>query len=62
MKIPEIELSNCILCEICTDCCPDVFRLSAAGFVEVVELYKYPEADINEVIKNCKGNCIFWVE
>lgn len=62
MKKPEIDLTNCILCEICTDYSPSVFRLNIAGFVEVLELEEYPEADINEVIKNCPGNCVFWVE
>jgi len=62
MKKPEIDLTNCILCEICTDYSPSVFRLNIAGFVEVLELEKYPEAEINEVIKNCPENCVFWVE
>ena len=62
MKKPEIDLTNCVLCEICTDYCPSVFRLNVAGFVEVLELEEYSEADINEVIKNCRGDCIFWVE
>ena len=62
MKKPEIDLTICVLCEICTDYSPLVFKLNAAGFVEVVDLEKYPEADINEVIKNCRGDCIFWVE
>ncbi|MCD6184942.1 MAG: ferredoxin [Deltaproteobacteria bacterium] len=62
MKKPEIDLTNCVLCEICTDYCPSVFRLNVAGFVEVMELEEYPEADINEVIKNCRGDCLFWVE
>jgi len=62
MKKPEIDLTDCVLCEICTDYCPSVFRFNAAGFVEVAELEEYPEADINEVIKNCRGDCISWVE
>ena len=62
MKRPEIDLTNCVLCEICTDYCPAVFRLNVAGFVEVLGLEEYPEADINEVIKSCPGDCVFWVE
>ncbi len=62
MKKPVIELSDCILCEICTDYCPSVFRMSDVGFVEVIELDEYPEEDVDEVIKNCREDCISWDE
>ncbi len=62
IKKPVIELSDCILCEICTDYCPAVFKMNDAGFVEVNELDEYPEEDVGEVIKNCLGDCIFWEE
>ncbi len=61
-KRPEVELSECPVCEICTDYCPDVFRMNDAGYVEVIERDEYPEDDVNEVIKNCRGDCIFWQE
>ena len=62
MKIPVIELSDCVLCEICTDACPDVFKMNEAGYVEVIDLPEYPEDEVNEVIQNCRGDCISWSE
>jgi len=60
MKIPFIEASNCILCEVCTSVCPLVFRLHDLGYIEVIEMDYYP--DIDEAIKNCPGKCIYWEE
>jgi ferredoxin len=62
MRRPVVELSECILCGICTDLCPLVFRMNHAGYVEVVELDEYPDEDVNEVIKHCINNCIKWDE
>ncbi|CAN2042344.1 ferredoxin [Candidatus Magnetomoraceae bacterium gMMP-15] len=60
MKIPVIELSECIFCEICTEVCPSVFKMNDAGYIEVADLSEYPEAEVDEVIKNCPANCISW--
>jgi ferredoxin len=60
MKAPVIELSDCILCEVCTEVCPSVFHMNAAGYIEVLPLAPYPEEQVNEAIKNCPANCIFW--
>ena len=62
MKIPVIELSDCILCDICVEICPDVFVKNHAGYIEVADLDHYPEKDINEIINNCRGDCISWDE
>jgi len=60
MKLPVIELSECIACEICIESCPEVFRMNDAGYVEVIDLSSYPEADVDEAIKNCPADCIHW--
>ncbi|MDJ0831750.1 MAG: ferredoxin [Desulfobacterales bacterium] len=60
MKVPVVELSDCILCEVCTEICPEVFQMNAAGYVEVIDLDAYPEAEVDEAIKNCPVDCIFW--
>ena len=60
MKVPVIELSDCILCEVCVDVCPSVFRMNDTGYVEVADLSEYPEDDVNEAIKNCPAECISW--
>jgi hypothetical protein len=40
--------------------CPSVFRLNDAGYIEVVELSFYPEMEVNEAIKYCPEDCIYW--
>jgi ferredoxin len=62
MRIPEIEASNCVLCEVCTTACPSVFKLNDLGFIEIVEMNQYPENDIDLAIQNCPKDCIYWTE
>ncbi len=62
MKIPIVELSDCILCGVCEEDSPSVFKLNDSGFIEVAKLSEYPEEEVGEAIKNCPGNCIFWDE
>jgi ferredoxin len=62
MKNPEIDLSDCSMCGICVDLCPMTFQLNEAGYIEVVPSDVYPENDINEAIKSCRGDCIYWKE
>ncbi|RJQ61600.1 MAG: ferredoxin [Desulfobacteraceae bacterium] len=62
MKIPVVDLSECILCGVCEAVCPEVFRINDAGYVEVAELSDYPEAEVEEAVKNCPKDCIFWEE
>jgi ferredoxin len=42
--------------------CPQAFRLNDAGYIEVIELTVYPEADVNDAIKYCPVDCIYWEE
>ena len=60
MKRPVVELSDCIRCEVCRECCAKVFRMNDSGFVEVANLSEYPEDEVNEAIKNCPADCIGW--
>jgi ferredoxin len=62
MKIPVVELSDCIKCEVCVEVCPAVFRLNDAGYIDVVDLSSYPEPEVEEAIKNCPADCIYWAE
>ena len=62
MKIPIVELSDCIVCGVCVEACPEVFRLNDAGYIEVIDLAEYPKAEVNEAVKNCPADCIFWQE
>ena len=60
MKNPIIDLSDCILCGVCQDVCPEVFRLNDAGYIEVTEMPDYPRSCVDEAIKNCPADCIAW--
>jgi len=62
MKIPVVELSECTLCGICEEVAPSVFRIADVGFVVITELSNYPENDVEEAIKNCPADCIYWEE
>ena len=60
MKIPVVELSDCIVCGVCVEACREVFRLNDAGYIEVRDLNGFPEEEVNEAIKHCPADCIFW--
>jgi ferredoxin len=62
MKIVTIELSDCIFCEICTEMCPSVFRLNEAGFIEICDVTEGDVAAVQEAIKYCPTDCIYWDE
>ena len=62
MKKPVVELSDCTLCGTCVEACPSVFKINDAGFLEVIELNRYPEDGVNDAIMYCPEDCIYWVE
>lgn len=62
MKRPVVELSECTRCGVCVEVCPEVFGMSHAGFIMVADLESYPESLVDEAIKNCPENCIYWEE
>ena len=62
MRRPSVDIGTCTLCEGCIELCPSVFRLTDAGYIEVVDLEKYPEEEVEEAIKYCPEDCIVWEE
>jgi len=62
MKLPLVELSDCISCGVCAEVSPEVFILNDAGYIEITELEIYPEDEVNEAIKYCPTDCINWIE
>ncbi len=62
MKIPVIDLGECVDCDACLDISPRVFRRNDTGQIEVVDLAEYPEEEVQEAIKNCPTDCIVWEE
>lgn len=60
MRKPVVDLSDCILCGVCEAVCPEVFTMTDAGYVSVADMDTYPEAQVNEAIMYCPGDCIDW--
>ena len=58
---PVIDLGSCRNCEVCIATSPQIFKRNMiCGYVEVADLRKYPQAPVNEAIKNCPLDCISW--
>jgi len=62
MKIPVIELGECVDCDACIEVCPALFRRNDAGYIEVIEPPEYLEEELEEAIKNCPADRISWEE
>ncbi len=58
MKIPEVDMAECILCEVCIDLAHHAFKINDFGFVEVLPLDDYSDEDTREAVKNCPKDCI----
>ena len=60
-RIPVIDLSRCTECQGCVEVAPDVFRYNdSTGMMEVIEMEEYPADRVDEAIRNCPEDCIFW--
>jgi ferredoxin len=62
MKVPVVDLSECVDCDACVEMCPNVFRRNAAGYIEVIDLSEYSEEEVEEAMKDCPAHCITWEE
>lgn len=62
MKKPVVELSECVVCEVCIDICPKVFSMNDAGFIQVNELDDYDLECVEDAVKNCPSDCIEFTE
>ncbi|MFO7557735.1 MAG: ferredoxin [Desulfobacterales bacterium] len=60
MKKPIIDLGECVICEICQEVCPEVFKLNELGYIEMADLAIYPEECVDEAVRNCPCSCISW--
>jgi ferredoxin len=62
-KIPVIDLSGCIECYCCVEICPEVFKCNeTVGYIEVAELEKYSQEDVQDAMNFCPTDCISWGE
>ncbi|MGB5988087.1 MAG: ferredoxin [Desulfobacterales bacterium] len=62
MKKPVVDLAECNRCGACVEAYPEIFRMNEAGFVEVIEMDAYPQDQVDEAIKYCPEDCIYWEE
>jgi len=62
IRRPVVDLGDCSRCEGCIAVCPSVFRMNDAGFIEAAEGDAYPQDEVDEAIKNCPEDCIYWEE
>ena len=61
MKKPAVDLGVCTKCGGCIEVAPKIFRFNeAAGFLEVCDLDYYDQGLVDEAIKNCPEDCIYW--
>jgi ferredoxin len=62
-RIPVIDLGRCSECRGCIEIAPEVFRFNdQTRMMEVADLPEYPDARVNEAIRDCPEDCIFWEE
>jgi len=60
-RIPVIDLSLCTDCDSCLVVAPTIFqRNPETGFIEVIDLYHYPEKEVSQAISICPADCIAW--
>ncbi len=60
-KYPYIDLGLCSDCRGCIEIAPQVFRYNpATGLMEVIVMDIYPVDLVEEAMKNCPEDCIFW--
>ena len=60
MRIPVVDMAECMDCDACLEICPSVFTKNDTGLIVVADLDEYPEAEVDECIKNCPCKCIYW--
>lgn len=70
-RIPVVDQDCCISCEVCTQICPEVFRMTGEEHgghdhgehkSEVYNPTGAPEAKIEEAMDACPAACIYWQE
>jgi ferredoxin len=69
-RIPAIDPDCCISCEVCTQICPEVFRMEGEETHDHDHGHDHKaivhnpdgasEAKIEEAMDNCPAACIYW--
>jgi len=71
-RVPVVDQEACIGCELCTQICPEVFRMEgddhdhSEGHHEHKSMVYNPtgasETKIEEAMDRCPAACIYWEE
>ncbi len=60
-EFPVVDIGRCILCLGCISIAPDIFFVDeSTGKMSVANAAVYPKALVDEAIKNCPKDCIYW--
>lgn len=66
-RTPVVDQDACIGCEVCTQICPEVFRMEEGDGGDhhdhkstVYNPTGAPEEKIEEAMNNCPVACIYW--
>ncbi len=63
MTAPVVDIGLCSECGGCVEIAPEIFRYNEhTGLIEVIESDGYLVEDVEEAIKNCPEDCIYWDE
>ena len=58
---PSVDLGACSKCGGCIEVAPNIFRFSECGdYIEVCDLDYYDPGLVDEAIKYCPEDCIYW--
>jgi ferredoxin len=61
VRRPGVDLGACTMCGGCLEVAPVIFRFcEAGGFLEVCDLDYYDPELVDEAIKFCPEDCIYW--
>lgn len=71
-RIPVVDQEACIGCEVCTQICPEVFRMEGDDHDHDHDHHEHKsmvynptgasEAKIEQAMDNCPAACIYWEE
>lgn len=58
MLKPDIDMTECIMCGVCKEVCPEVFIENDLGFMEIHEPLRNLNDQIQEAVNCCPRHCI----
>lgn len=60
-RYPVIDTGRCSNCKGCIEIAPHIFAFNVdMGMMQVIDLPEYDEQLVEEAMKNCPEDCIYW--